>query len=81
MLFLHNKDNSYNNIHQLNEAQEIEIKNMSIFLDETAKIMKKKKKRKMIIKRMKKWIKVKRKIVKKVIVMMEKITIILWENN
>ena len=31
------KLDSYNNIHQLNDAQEIEIKNMKIFLEETSK--------------------------------------------
>ena len=31
------KLDSYNNIHQLNDAQEIEIKNMKIFLEETCK--------------------------------------------
>ena len=38
------KLDSYNNIHQLNEAQEIEIKNMKIFLDETSKLLAKEKK-------------------------------------
>ena len=38
------KLDSYNNIHQLSEAQEIEIKNMSIFLDETAKLLAEEKK-------------------------------------
>ena len=38
------KLDSYNNIHQLNDAQEIEIKNMKIFLDETSKLLNKEKK-------------------------------------
>ena len=38
------KLDSYNNIHQLNDAQEIEIKNMKIFLDETSKLLVKEKK-------------------------------------
>ena len=38
------KLDSYNNIHQLNDAQEIEIKNMKIFLDETSKLLSKEKK-------------------------------------
>ena len=38
------KLDSYNNIHQLSEAQEIEIKNMAIFLDETAKLLAEEKK-------------------------------------
>ena len=38
------KLDSYNNIHQLNDAQEIEIKNMKIFLDETSKLLTKEKK-------------------------------------
>ena len=33
------KLDSYHNIHQLNEAQEIEIKNMEIFLTETGKLL------------------------------------------
>ena len=33
------KLDSYNNIHQLSEAQEIEIKNMKIFLKETGKLL------------------------------------------
>ena len=38
------KLDSYNNLHQLNEAQEIEIKNMTIFLDETSKLLAEEKK-------------------------------------
>ena len=38
------KLDSYKNIHQLSEAQEIEIKNMAIFLDETAKLLAEEKK-------------------------------------
>jgi len=38
------KLDSYNNIHQLNEAQEIEIKNMAIFLEETSKLLAEEKK-------------------------------------
>ena len=38
------KLDSYKNIHQLSEAQEIEIKNMAIFLDETSKLLAKEKK-------------------------------------
>ena len=38
------KLDSYNNIHQLNEAQEIEIKNMTIFLDEASKLLAEEKK-------------------------------------
>ena len=38
------KLDSYNNIHQLNEAQEIEIKNMAIFLDEASKLLAEEKK-------------------------------------
>ena len=38
------KLDSYNNIHHLSEAQEIEIKNMAIFLDETSKLLAEEKK-------------------------------------
>jgi len=38
------KLDSYNNIHQLNEAQEIEMKNMKIFLEETSMLLAKEKK-------------------------------------
>ena len=38
------KLDSYNNIHQLNDAQEIEIKNMKIFLNETSKLLAQEKK-------------------------------------
>ena len=38
------KLNEYHNIHQLSEAQEIETKNMTIFLDETAKLLAEEKK-------------------------------------
>ena len=38
------KLDSYNNIHQLNDAQEIEIKNMKIFLKETSKLLNQEKK-------------------------------------
>ena len=41
---IQSKLDSYNNIHQLSEAQEIEIKNMAIFLDETSKLLAEEKK-------------------------------------
>ena len=41
---IQSKLDSYNNIHQLSEAQEIEIKNMAIFLDEASKLLAEEKK-------------------------------------